>query len=396
MKKTQLIEGLFNMRFSEIYGQFEEKKFTCEEAAEILGISIRTFHRKRQCYETEGFDGCFDKRLGRRASNRAADLEVEMTTKLYKQLYQGFSVKHFYSFMRKKHDLQRGYVWTKNTLIASGLIQKSTQGGKHRLRRERRPMAGMMLHQDGSTHRWIPALDYNLDLIVTMDDATSTITSIFLVPQEGTFSTFQGLQETIERYGIFCSFYTDRGSHYFYTPTANEKVDKNRLTQVGRALKQLGIQHTPAYSPEARGRSERMFGTLQGRLPKEFALYDITTIESGNRYLRDEYRGRHNEEFSVPAASPESAYIPWAGKSLHDILCVQESRTVQRDNTVRYEGLVLQIPKNEYRHHYIQAGITVHQYSSGSLAIFYGHQCLGRYSADGLLQSANMKRVEHG
>lgn len=208
--------------------------------------------------------------------------------------------------------------------MQAGLIQRTQQGGKHRLRRERRPMAGMMLHQDGSTHAWIPALDYNLDLIVTLDDATSKITSAFLVQQEGTDSSFQGLQETIEKYGIFCSLYTDRGSHYFYTPEAGEKVDKHRLTLVGRALKQLGIQHIPAYSPEARSRSERLFGTLQERLPKEFELYNITTIEAANRYLREEYIPQHNDEFSVPAASSETAYVPWSiiSAKLNNYFCL--------------------------------------------------------------------------
>ena len=385
MKKTKLIEGLFNMKFEDIYDQFQKKRLTCDEAAEILGVSIKTFFRKRQRYEDENFNGHFDRRLERPASNRAADWEVKMTTKLFEEHYRNFSVRHFYSFMCRKHHLKRSYAWTKNTLLDAGFIQKNKQGGKHRLRRERRPMSGMMLHQDGSTHAWIPALDYNLDLIVTLDDATSKITSAFLVAQEGTHSSFQGLQETIEQYGIFCSFYTDRGSHYFHTPKAGEKVDKNRLTQVGRALKQLGIQHIAAYSPEARGRSERMFGTLQDRLPKEFELYNITTIEEANRYLRDEYIARHNDEFSVVAASPETAYVPWIGKSLNDVLCIQESRTVQRDNTVHYDGLILQIPKNEFRHHYVRAGIQVHQYPNGSLGIYYGHLCLGRYTSDGLL-----------
>lgn len=396
MKKTQLVEGLFEMRFEDIYGQFLKKRFTCEEAAEILGICIRTFHRKRHRYEEEGFDGRFDRRLRRPSPRRAADWEVKMTTKLYEEYYRDFSVKHFYSFMRRKHNLQRSYAWTKNTLVQAGLIQKGQQGGKHRIRRERRPMEGMMLHQDGSTHQWIPALAYNLDLIVTMDDATSKLTSVFLVNQEGTDSTFKGLQETIERYGIFCSLYTDRGSHYFYTPKAGEHVDKHRLTSVGRVLRQLGIQHIAAYSPEARGRSERMFGTLQSRLPKEFTLYNITTIEAANDYLREEYIKRHNDEFSVPAASPQIAYIPWVGKSLADVLCIQESRTVQRDNTVHYDGLVLQIPKNEYRHHYVRAGVQVHQYPNGSLAIYYGHLCLGRYTQNGVLIQEKVREVNSG
>ena len=185
-----------------------------------------------------------------------------------------------------------------------------------------------MIHQDGSTHQWIPALDHNIDLIITMDDATSKITSGFFVEEEGTMSTFQGLEETIQKHGIFCSFYTDRGSHYFYTPEAEGKVDKHRLTQVGRALKQLNIKHIPAYSPQARGRSERMFGTLQNRLPKEFALKEIKSVEEANAYLLDVYIPRHNKQFTVPAKEAKSAYTPFIGTGLKDILCLQEERTV--------------------------------------------------------------------
>jgi transposase len=396
MKKTKLIEGLFEMKFEEIYSRFQSNRLTCEEAAEILGVSIRTFHRKRQRYEDEDFNGCFDKRFGKPAPNRSADWEVKMITKLYEMHYQDFSVKHFYSFMRRKHNLRRSYSWTKTALLKAGLIQKNKQGGIHRIRRERRPMEGMMLHQDGSTHQWIPALDYNLDLIVTMDDATSKITSAFLTDQEGINSSFKGLQETIEKYGIFCSMYTDRGSHYFYTPEAGKTVDKNRLTQVGRALKQLGIQHIAAYSPEARGRSERMFGTLQSRLPKEFSLYNIADVEPANCYLKDEYIARHNDEFSVPAVSLETAYVPWIGKSLNEILCIQDARTVQGDNTIQYNGLVLQIPKNEHRNNYVRTRVEVHQYSDDSLAIFYGHLCLGRYTAKGVLIQDPLKEVKRG
>jgi hypothetical protein len=272
------------------------------------------------------------------------------------------------------------------------LVIKSNRGGKHRLRREREPMAGMMLHQDGSKHRWIPALDYDLDLIVTMDDATSKITSCFLVEEEGTFSSLQGLYETIKQEGIFCTLYTDRGSHYFYTPEAGGKVDKGRVTQVGYALRQLGIRHIAAYSPEARGRPERMFGTLQDRLPEELALYNITTIEGANKYIKETYLSRHNEQFCVKAASPESAFIPWISAiSLEDILCLKEQRMVQHDNTVRYKGFVLQIPKNEYRSHYIKAEVMVHEYLERQLAIFYGPLCIGRYDAQGMLKGRDIK-----
>lgn len=380
---VKIQEGVYRMRFEDIYKHYKEKRLTTLEASEMLGISERTFLRKRRRYEEEDFDGRFDLRLGGESPHRAADEEVELVTKLYSERYRGFSVKHFHEFACHYHSLTRSYSWTKNVLIGKGCIQKGTRGGKHRIRRERRPMRGMMLHQDGSTHRWIPALEYDLDLIVTLDDATSEITSAFLVGEEGTMSTFRGLQETIEKHGLFCSLYTDRGSHYFYTPEAGGKVDKSTQTQVGRALKQLNIKHVAAYSPQARGRSERMFGTLQDRLPKELALKGIQTIDEANAYIRDVYLPRHNKQFSVEPKEAKSAYTPFIGVGLQDILCIQEERTVQQDNTIRYNGMVLQIPKNEYRHHYVRTTVTVHRYQDKSLAVFYGHMCIGRYDRFG-------------
>jgi hypothetical protein len=248
-------------------------------------------------------------------------------------------------------------------------------------------MAGMMLHQDGSTHLWIPALGYNIDLIVTMDDATSCITSAFFVLQEGTMSSLRGIKETIEKHGLFCTFYTDRGSHYFHTQEAGGKVATGHYTQVGRALKQLGIKHIAAYSPEARGRSERMFGTLQGRLPKEIELNQITTIDEANRYLQEDYLPRHNAQFTVLPEDAKPAFTPWIGVRLDEVCCIQEERTVSKDNTVLYENIRLQIPPHPMRHHFIGTKVEVRDYLDDRLALFYGPQCLGRYDRTGQIIS---------
>jgi hypothetical protein len=255
-------------------------------------------------------------------------------------------------------------------------------------------MAGMMVHQDGSTHRWIPGLDHNVDLIVTLDDATSEITSAFFTSQEGTLSSFRGIQETIEGHGLFCSFYTDRGSHYFYTPEGGGKVDKGRLTEVGRALRQLGVQHIAAYSPQARGRSERMFGTLQARLPKELELAGIETMEAANAYLRTVYIPRHNAQFAVKAREETPAWISWVGIELKEILCIQEERVVQNDNTISYEGLRLQIPRDDLRHHYVRTTVQVRRYADSTLGIFYGPRLLGRYDAEGRLMGTFSETLE--
>ena len=244
-------------------------------------------------------------------------------------------------------------------------------------------MRGMMIHQDASTHRWYG--EGYADLVVTLDDATSEITSAFFCKQEGTNSSLRGIHETISKYGLFCSFYTDRGSHYFYTPEVGGKVDKSRLTEVGRALRQLGIDHIAAYSPEARGRSERMFGTLQGRLVSELKLAGINGMAAANRYLQDIYLPRHNAQFMVAPELPASAYMPVAGFDIANVLCIQEDRVVSSDNTVSYKTMTLQIPPSPHRHHYVKTHVRVHHYPDDSMAIFHGPREIGRYHAGGAL-----------
>lgn len=370
------------LKFADVHGRYQAGKLGCEGAAELLGVDVRTFLRWRNRHEETGSCDWRDERLGKPSPRRAADAEVARITQLYRDKYRGFNVAHFHAYLCWEEGFSRSYSWVKRALGTAGLVQPGKRGGDHRLRRPRRVQTGIMIHQDASTHNWFGA--ENCDLVVTMDDADSTITSAFFCPQEGTLSSLRGIGETIAKYGLFCSFYTDRGSHYWFTPEAGGPVDKTCLTEVGRALKQLGIKHIPAYSPEARGRSERMFGTLQGRLPAELALHGITTMEAANTYLREIYLPRHNREFTVPAADLEPAFIPYVGLPLADILCLQEDRVVAKDNTVSYQGKILQIPASVHRHHYVKAAVTVCHYPDDCLAIFHGHRCLARFGKDGL------------
>jgi hypothetical protein len=271
----------------------------------------------------------------------------------------------------------------------AGLVPKAKARGAHRKRRERSPLPGLMIHQNGSDHECVPG--QRRDLIVTMDDATNEHYSMFLVAEEGTVSSFQGVGETIQNHGLFCSFYSDRGSHYWLTPTAGGKVDKTNLTQFGRALQQLGIEMIAAYSPEARGRSERAFATHQARLPKELAYAGITDLAAANRYLARTYRPAFNAEFAVPAREAGSAFVPWIGGNLDDILCEQVERTVGHDNCVRYENLFLQLPADRYRCHYVKAKVRVHHYANGRLAVFHGPRRLADYSAEGKLLKTKVK-----
>ena len=296
----------------------------------------------------------------------------------------------FWEKLVSEHDFKRSYNWVRLTLQAHGRTRKAPRRGAHRRKRPRRPLPGMMLHQDGSSHQWVSGQWW--DLIVTMDDATSDIYSAFFVAEEGTMSTFLGLSEVISAVGLFCALYTDRASHYWHTREAGGKVDRDNPTQVRRALQQLGIELIPAYSPEARGRSERMFGTLQKRLPQELRLAGITTIEAANRFLREIYIPQHNSRFAIKPEEPGSAFVPFAGP-LDDILCVQEERTVSGDNTVRYKGLILQIPEDRHRHHYVKAKVRVHEYPDGRLAVFHGPRRLATFEANGSCKEENKSQA---
>ena len=372
------------MKFESILDRVRERELSQLQAAEILGMSERTFRRWRVRHEDDGLDGLFDRRLGKASGKRAPVDEIDWMVEQYRTVYTGWTVKHFHDQLRKHHGFRWSYTWTKTHLHAAGLVRPAPRRGAHRRKRPRRPLAGMLLHQDGSTHEWLEGLGH-LDLIVTLDDASSEIYSAFLVEQEGTASSFAGLLEVVAAKGLPCSFYTDRGSHYFHTPEAGGKVDKSNPTQVGRALAQLGIEHIAAYSPEARGRSERAFATLQDRLVKELTLAGITTVKAANRFIAEVYLPDHNARFAKPPEQPESAFVPASLAQVRDILCRQEERVVAKDNTVSYRGLWLQIPASPLRPHFVRARVRVHEYPDGSLAIFHGPRRLAGYAADGRL-----------
>ena len=382
MDRARINEGIRRMRFEELLDRHERGDFGQETAAEMLGISERTFRRWRDRLRDEGPSGLEDRRLGP-SGRRAPQGEIRRMLGLYQAHYSDFTVKHFHEQLVKRHDYGLGYTVTKVWLHRAGLVRPATKRSAHRKKRPRRPMVGMMLHQDASMHAWLAGDARTYDLVVTMDDATSAIYSAFLVDEEGTASTFRGLAEVVERHGLFCSLYTDRGSHYFHTPEAGGKVSRTVLTQVGRALAQLGIEHIAAYSPQARGRSERAFLTLQDRLPKELALAGITTVAAANRWIAETYIAQHNSAFAVEAEQEGSGFVPDRAGLWREILCVQEERAVGNDNTVKWRGLRLQLPPSRLRPHFVKATVRVHEYPDSSLAVFWGPHRLADYDANG-------------
>lgn len=386
MDRARIHEGIRRMRFTEVLDRSERSELSQMEAAELLGISERTFRRWRDRHRDAGEAGLADRRLGP-SPRRAPVAEIERMLGLYRDLYRGFTAKHFHEQLAKRHNYTLGYTVTKLHLHRAGLVPVATKRSAHRKKRPRRPMVGMMLHQDASTHAWLPGDAGKHDLVVTMDDATSAIYSMFLVDEEGTASSFRGVSEVVAKHGLFCSLYTDRGSHYFYTPEGGGPVSKTVLTQFGRALKQLGIEHIAAYSPQARGRSERVFATLQDRLPKDLKLAGIATVEAANRWLSESYIAEHNARFAIVAEQEGSAFVADKMAAWREILCVQEDRTVGNDNTVKWQRLSLQLPPSRLRAHFVKATVRVHEYPDGRLAVYWGPHRLADYNASGVIQS---------
>ena len=370
------------MKLQEVLLKAMAKKITWWDAAEIIGVSDRTMRRWRERIEEGGYSGLADRRKGKPSGRRVALAVVEEVLRLYQQTYYDLNMRHFHEKLRTEHGIELSYTWVQQALQGAGLVAKGRRRGKHRRRRERRPMTGMLLHIDGSKHQWFGDERW-YDLIVILDDATSEIYYAQLVEEESTRTVMAGLREVIETRGLFCSLYSDRGSHFFVTVKAGEKVDKQRPTQVGRALKALGVQMIAAYSPQARGRSERSFGTWQGRLPQELRLAGIETLEGANRFLREGYIAEYNGRFTVAAKEKGTAFRKTPRSDLDWIFSVQNERVVGKDNTVTLAQQVWQIGKTQFRSTLAGCTVTIHEHLDGRVSIRYGPHVVGSYERDG-------------
>ena len=370
------------MKLQDVMLRAMAKRITWYQAAEILGISCRQMLRWQTRFKHEGYEGLFDRRRGAPSPKRVPLETVETVLRLYQEQYFDFNVRHFHEKLGAEHGIKLSYTWVKQALQGAGLVKPTRKRGKHRKRRPRRPLPGMLLHIDGSQHRWFSDQRW-YDLLVVMDDATSEIYYAQLVAQESTPTVLAALREVIEQQGVFCALYSDRASHFFLTPKAGEPVDHNRLTQVGRALRQLGIQMIPAYSPQARGRSERGFGTWQGRLPQELRSRKISTLEGANAFLREQYIKEFNQRFSKPAGELGTAFVPLRQKDLDLIFSLQHERIVARDNTVSFANRAWQLERTKLRGTLAGCRVTVHEHLDSTISITFGPHCVGRYKADG-------------
>jgi transposase len=390
-KERSLAMEAAAMTRREVIQKAIEKGITWQQAADICGVTARHMSRLRERYERLGVAGLRDGRTGKRQPRRIAEeVEAELC-RLKREVYPDFSVRHFHEFAKERHKIAISETWTRMVLQKHGLVTKALGRGKHRRKRERRPMRGMLLHLDASTHTWIAGVPMQ-DLVVMLDDADGRILYARFMEQEGTLSTLAALHHVLTRWGRFCEFYTDRGSHFCRTSKAGQGPDEEQQGQVSRVLKTLGIRHILARSPEARGRSERAFGTLQGRLPQELRLAGIQDYAAANRYLDEHFIADFNQRFSVEPTQPESAFTPLIGVNLDLLLSIQHDRIVQKDNTIVFERLHLQLPKSQDRMHFVRCPVLVHQFLDGQLGVSFQGRLLARFSQDGVHIGAKRKQ----
>src|SRR3569832_315646 len=370
------------MKVQDVLLKAMAKKITWWAAAEFSGVSDRTMRRWRERMEAGGYEGLADRRKGKPSLQRVPVAMVEEVLRLYKEPYYDLNIRHIHEKLRDEHGFELCYTWVQKALQGAGLVAKRHKRGPHRRRRPWRPLPGMLLHIDGSKHQWLNDHRWH-DLIVILDDATTEIYYAQLVEEESTRTVMAGLREVIETEGVFCALYSDRGSHFFVTVKEGEKVDKHRLTQVGRAMKELGVQMIAAYSPQARGRSERSFGTWQGRLPQELRLAGITTVEGANRFLRERYIAEFNLKFTVAAAEGGAAGRRAGGGDLNWIFSVQTERIVEKDNTVAIKDRSWQIEKTRFRQSLAGSTVTIHEHLDETVSLRFGPHVVGRYSSTG-------------
>jgi transposase len=366
------------MKLQDVLLKAMAKKITWWDAAEIIGVTDRTMRRWRLRLDEEGYSGLVDRRKGKVSDRRVPVAVVEEVLRLYKETYFDLNIRHFHEKLGEERDIQLSYTWVQKALQGAGLVARGRKRRKHRRRRERRPLVGMLLHIDGSKHQWFGDERW-YDLIVILDDASSEIYYAQLVEEESTRTVMAGLRAVVESKGLFCALYSDRGSHFFVTPKAGEKVDKQRLTQVGRAMKELGVQMIPAYSPQARGRSERSFGTWQGRLPQEIRLAGIDTVEGANQFLSEHYIGTFNEKFAVAPPQKGTAFRRATRSDLDWVFTIQTERVVAKDNTVAIGDRIWQLEKNRFRNSLAGCTVTIHEHLDGAVSIRFGPHVVGRY-----------------
>jgi len=384
------------MRLKDVLVRVISGEYTLWQGAEILGMTPRSLRRWRVRMEKYGYTGLIDMRRGVPSPRRAAVTEVQRIVGLYRDTYRGYNARHFYQTVKREHGVKLSYSFVRQLLQSAGLMKKGRARGRHRMKRPRRPRFGEMLHLDGSPHGWLALVgEEKQTLIQVVDDATSRLLYAQLWPGETTRAVMTAMSEVVREHGIPESFYTDRAGWAFDTPKAGGKVSPTNLTQVGEVLARLGVEHIPSYSPQARGRSERMNRTLQGRLVNELRVAQVTTLEAANEYLHERYLPTHNEEFAKPPADPTSAFVELGDVDLDEIFFEEAVRKVGADNTVGIDGVLLQIEKQAGRRTCAGLSVQVRRHLDGGYSVRRGAQRLGAYDAAGRLRLPAAEKPTH-
>jgi transposase len=372
------------MKVREVILRAMSGQYTWLQAAEILGMSPRSVRRWRYRMERHGYAGLIDMRRGIPSPRRAPVAEIQRIVGLYRDVYRGYNARHFYQTVRREHGVRLSYTYVRQLLQGAGLMKKGRARGRHRTRRPRRERCGELLHLDGSRHVWLALLpEEKQTLIQVVDDATSRLLYAQLWPGETTRAVMAALRDVVLEHGIPEAVYTDRAGWAFDTPKAGGKVSPTNLTQVGEALVRLGVEHIPSYSPQARGRSERMNRTLQDRLVNELRVAQASTPEAANQYLRERYLPTHNEQFVKPPADPATAFVAAAGVDLNEVFFEEAIRRVGKDNTVAIDALLLQIDKQPARRSCAGLAVQVRRHLDGGYTIRRGAQLFGAYDPEG-------------
>lgn len=373
------------MKVQEVLMRAVNRELSWIQAADILGCSPRSLRRWKLRFKQSGVSGLVDRRThGHRSARRVTQQQLEPLLRLYRERYAGFNVRHFCSIARRDHGLTWSYSFVRQVLQSAGLVKKLRPRGRHFVRRPPRACFGEMLHLDGSHHPWLALRpEQRQCLIAVVDDATRQLLYAQLSERETTEAVLAALHAVFAHHGLPQALYTDRASWAACTRGSDGHPRPERPTQVQRALQRLGVEHILAYSPQARGRGERVNRTLQGRLVNELRAAGIRTRERANHYLEERFLPHYNAELSHLAADPVSAFVTAGGAALEQILCFEEIRTVGKDNTVVLEGTRLQITRQPGRATCAGLEVTVRRHLDGTHSVWRGPRCWGRYDARG-------------
>lgn len=362
-----------------------DHEITWIQAAEILGCTTRSLRRWKLRYRTYGMRGLVDGRTrGHRSPRWISPQDVEPLLRLYRERYRGFNVRHFCSIAGREHGLVWSYSFVRQALQAAGLVRKRRPRGRHFMRRPPRPCLGELLHVDGSHHAWLALRPGERQcLVAVVDDATRRLLYAQLSERETTEAVMAALYQVFTQHGLPQALYTDRAGWAVHPLSAGERGVPRPPTQVGRALERLGIEHILAYSPQARGRGERVNRTLQDRLVNELRVAQVRSLASANRYIQARFLALYNAELARPPADPTRAFVTAGGAPLDQILCHEELRHVAKDNTVVLGGVRLQIAKQPGRATCAGLMVVVRRHLDGAHSVWRGPRCWGRFDAQG-------------